>query len=89
MMHFFYSVYYNLIASTRFQHLFAHHQQALHIQKLVYIVRNVSAGCCQGWNSNRTNRAETLSPFIIINSCVYLANFILIFNYLLCYENIN
>jgi hypothetical protein len=45
-----FSVYYELTASTNFEHLFAHHQEALHIQKFVYFVRIMSADCYQGWS---------------------------------------
>jgi hypothetical protein len=33
-----------------FQALFAHHQEALYIQRLVYFVRIMLAGCYQGWS---------------------------------------
>jgi hypothetical protein len=34
-----------LIASTCFQHLFAHHQEALYVQQLVCFVRIMLDGC--------------------------------------------
>jgi hypothetical protein len=37
-----------LTASTCFKHLFAHHQEALYIQQLVYFVHIMSADCYQG-----------------------------------------
>jgi hypothetical protein len=39
-----------LIASTCFQHLFAHHQEVLYIQQLVYFVHIMLAGCWQSWS---------------------------------------
>jgi hypothetical protein len=61
--HFLCSVYYELRASTCFEHLVAHHQEALLIQQLVYFVRIISAGCYQGWSGTptvvATNRHNT------------------------------
>jgi hypothetical protein len=34
-----------LITSTCFKHLFAHHREELYIQQFVYFVRIMSAGC--------------------------------------------
>jgi hypothetical protein len=35
-----------------FRALFAHHQEALHTQQLVYFMRIMSAGCHQGGSGN-------------------------------------
>jgi pseudouridine-5'-phosphate glycosidase len=43
-----------------FRALLAHHQEALHIQQLVYFVRTVSAGCYQGWSGTPTLVADIL-----------------------------
>jgi hypothetical protein len=41
------SAFKGLIASTCFEHLFAHHQEVLYIQQLVYFVRIMSVGSYQ------------------------------------------
>jgi hypothetical protein len=33
-----------------FRALFAHHQEALYVQQLVYFVHIMSAGCYHGWS---------------------------------------
>jgi hypothetical protein len=50
-----------LIASTCFEHLFAHHQEALYVQQLVCFVRIMPAGCWQGWGGATTNCDEQIS----------------------------
>jgi hypothetical protein len=50
-MHFLYSVYYELTASTCFRALLVHLQETLHKQQFVYCVRVMSVGCYQDWSS--------------------------------------
>jgi hypothetical protein len=66
-MHFLFSVYCKLTASTWFKHLFAHHQEALHVQWLVYFVCIMSADCYHSWSG-------TAVPLQYTNCCVCSAS---------------
>jgi hypothetical protein len=50
-----------------FQALFAHHQEALRIQQVVYFVHIMLAGCYQGWSGT----CELVSPVPLQTIVVY------------------
>jgi hypothetical protein len=45
-----------------FRALLVHHQEALHVQQLVYFVRIVLAGCWQGWSGTVAECSPHLVP---------------------------
>jgi hypothetical protein len=51
-MHFLFSLL-RIKGLYMFRALLAHLQEALHKRQLVYCVRVMSAGCCQGWSGTR------------------------------------